>query len=198
MPPRFPARDSTRTVLLGLLARYGPKHGYELRALIEQQHIDLIADVHHGAIYSGLKRLARDGLIREVSRGRQGNRPERVAFDITEPGGKELRRLLTDALADPDQPERPIDLAVHFSGLLDCVEVADVLRSRVRALEDNARAVDQLETSTTHEHAGVRAIIEDLSAHYRAVNGVEQRWTASVLRRVEAGGYPTPGRTLND
>ena len=68
----------------------------------------------------------------------------------------------------------------------------------MRALEDNARAVDQLETSTTHEHAGVRAIIEDLSAHYRAVNGVEQRWTASVLRRVEAGGYPTPGRTLND
>jgi hypothetical protein len=56
--------------------------------------------------------------------------------------------------------------------------------------------VDQLEAGTTHDHAGVRALIEDISAHFRSVNEAEQRWTETILRRVEAGGYPTPGRTL--
>ena len=62
---RSPAPDSTRLVLLGLLARYGPQHGYDLRGLIEQQHLDRIADIQYGSIYSGLKRLSRDGLVAE-------------------------------------------------------------------------------------------------------------------------------------
>ena len=184
-------------MVLGLLARYGPRHGYELRTLIEEQFLDVIADVQFGSIYASLKRLARDGLVGEVGRSRSGNRPERVAFDITEEGRKELRRMLTDALVDPAQAQRPVDLAVHFSALLAQDEVADFLRARLDALEAFGRAVDATRRTTSHEVEGVRALIEDISAHFKEINTAERRWTKRVLRRVEAGGYPTPGRTLD-
>jgi len=195
--PRSPAPESIRLVLLGLLTRYGPKHGYELRTLIEQQHLDYISDIQFGSIYAGLKRLTRDGLVEEVGRSRMGNRPDRVAFDVTELGRKELHRLLREAFVDPTQRERPLDLAVHFSGLLPLEEVAGLIRDRLAALESFEKLIKQAEGSTQHEHPGVRALIADISGHFLEVNRAERRWAQRVARRIDAGGYPTPGRTLD-
>jgi DNA-binding PadR family transcriptional regulator len=182
--------------LLGLLCRYGPRYGYELRSLIKEQNLDRIADVQFGSIYSVLKRLERDGLVAEVGRSRAGNRPERVAFDVTEDGRKELRRLVGDALCDPGQAERPVDIALHFSGLLPLDEVAGLLKARLQALDDYHRRLIREKERTTHPHPGVKALIEDISAHFVAVNKAERVWTEKVLARVGAGGYPTPGKTL--
>lgn len=193
---RSPAPESIRLVLLGLLARYGPKHGYELRTLIEQQHLDRISDIQFGSIYAGLKRLSRDGLVDEVGRSRVGNRPDRVAFDVTEVGRKELHRLIREVFVDPTQRERPIDLAVHFSGLLPLNEVAGLIRDRLAALETFEKMIAKAERSTHHEHPGVRALITDISSHFLEVNRAERRWAQRVARRIATGGYPTPGRML--
>lgn len=193
---RSPAPNATRMALLGLLSRYGAKYGYELRTLIKDQNIDRIADVQYGSIYAVLKRLARDGLVAEGDRSRTGNRPERITFGITDSGEKELRRLLADALSDASQPERPIDIALHFSARMPTDEVGNLLRARLSALQEYDRQVVRLKAKTNHPHPGVQALIDDISEHFRIVNRAEQTWTKKVISRVEAGGYPTPGRVL--
>lgn len=193
---RHPAPNITRMALLGLLCRYGPRYGYELRTLVKEQNLDRIADVQYGSIYSVLKRLSRDGLVVEVERSRSGNRPERIAFDVTDEGRKELRRLVADALTDPGQAERPVDIALHFSGLLSLDEVAAFLQSRLDALDEHHRHLVRERKKTTHPHPGVRALIADISAHFTSINRAERVWTEKVLARVQEGGYPTPGKTL--
>jgi hypothetical protein len=39
-------------------------------------------------------------------------------------------------------------------------------------------------------------LVEDISDHFRRVNAAEIAWTKTVLTRVRAGGYQTPGRRL--
>ena len=197
MPATAPS--VTRMVLLGLLCRYGPKYGYELKALIKEQNLNRITDIQFGSIYSTLKRLARDGLVVEVERSRSGNRPERIAFDVTDDGRKEMRSLIGEALCATRQTERAVDIGVHFSSLLALDEVAPLLRRRLEALEDYQRRFFGQPVPTDHPHPGVRVLIQDIAAHFETVNLAEISWTRRVLARVEDdGGYPTPGKKLKD
>ncbi len=123
----MPSADCTRIVILGLLCRHGPQYGYELRKRIVDQNLNDLADVQLGSIYAALKKLAREGLLEEHERSRAGNRQTRTAFRVTELGRKELRSLIEHAFENGEQPERPVDLAVHFSGLLPQDEVVELL-----------------------------------------------------------------------
>lgn len=65
------------------------------------------------------------------------------------------------------------------------------------ALEGFERLIIKAQRSTHHEHPGVLALIADISAHFREVNRAERRWAQRVAHRIDSGGYPTPGRTLD-
>jgi DNA-binding PadR family transcriptional regulator len=175
--------------LLGLLCRFGPCYGYELRVLIERQNLHRVADVRYGSIYAALKRLARDKLVVEVERSRAGNRPERVAFEVTDEGRAALRTLLSDAIRDPGQAERPVDIALHFSGLLDLDEVESLIRTRMANLGAYHAAITRAPDPSPHPDPGMQALLEDIREHFVAVNRAERAWTETVLARVKAGGY---------
>ena len=188
---RLPSPDCTRIAILGLLCRHGAQHGYELRRLIEKQHIDALSNVQFGSIYAALKRLATDGFVEDVGQSREGGRPARTTYRITKLGKQELRRLLELAFVDATQPERPVDLAVHFSGLLPVDAVARLLESRLRNLDAFATAIDHAVASTEHPDPAVHELIAAMSDHFHSVNRVEREWSARVLASVHAGAYRT-------
>lgn len=186
---RTSSPDCTRIAILGLLCRHGAQHGYELRKRIVDQHLDDIADVQLGSIYAAFKKLAHEGLLEKVGEARSGNRPTRSMFRITAVGRKELRSMLADAFRDPSQPERPVDLAVHFSGLLGLDEVIGLLEERVAALHGLSRVIDRTAESTKHDDPAVRDLIRDISDHFRTVNRAELAWAKRVLARAREGAY---------
>ena len=188
---RLPSPDCTRIVILGLLCRHGPQYGYELRKRITDQNLNDIADVQLGSIYAALKRLSDEGLLEQHSVSRPGNRPTRTTFRITEVGKKELRALMTHAFTDPQQPERPIDLAVHFSGLLSVDEVVQLLEARLDALERYAGVIARTAKSTQHDDPAVRELIRDIPAHFAQINRAEIAWTKRVLAAARSGSYRT-------
>jgi len=188
---RLPSPDCTRIAILGLLCRHGPQHGYELRKRIVDQHINDISNVQLGSIYAALKKLSTEGLAEQRGRSREGKRPTRTTFAITDLGKKELHSLIANAFTDPQQPERPIDLAVHFSGLLDLEEVIVLLEERLHALDGFGSAIDRAQRSTAHEDPAVLEIVRDLSDHFRRVNRAELAWTNRVLENARSGAYRT-------
>src|SRR5437773_11594761 len=97
---RLPSPDCTRIAILGLLCRDGAKHRYELRKLIENQHIDGLADIQFGSIYAALKRLRDEGYLKEHRPSQEGNRPAKTTYGITQLGKKELRSLIERAFTD--------------------------------------------------------------------------------------------------
>ncbi len=192
---RLPSPDCTRIAILGLLCRHGAQHGYELRKRIVDQNINDIADIQLGSIYAALKRLAQDGLIETTGQTRDGNRPTRTMFKITEVGKKELRQLITDAFLDPQQPERPVDLAVHFSGLLTIDDVTILLEQRIHVLERYASVIER-GSKVKHDDPAVRELIRDIPDHFRRINRAEIAWTKHVLANARAGAYRTGSAEL--
>lgn len=188
---RLPSPDCTRIAILGLLCRHGEKHGYELRRLIEAQHINDISNVQFGSIYAALKRLGADGFVEEVGRSQEGGRPARTTYRVTKLGKKELRRLLADAFLNAEQPERPVDLAVHFSGLLPVEDVAELLERRIEALDAYHAGIERLVAATEHPDPPVHELIDAMADHFGSVNRVERQWSERVLARVRSGGYRT-------
>nr|WP_256870502.1 helix-turn-helix transcriptional regulator [Paenarthrobacter nitroguajacolicus] len=92
------------------MAEKGPMHGYQLRLIAERGHMQNWTDITPGAIYGALKRLLRDGLVREVRNEREGGRPERQIVELTVEGREELDALVTEAATAFRLPPDPFDL----------------------------------------------------------------------------------------
>ena len=68
-------------------------HGHRLRLLAERFRVHLWTDITVGAVYGAMKRLAAEGLLREAGREREGNRPTRQLYEITDAGHLALSAL---------------------------------------------------------------------------------------------------------
>lgn len=177
-------------VVLGLLARHGPRHGYQLRRLIEVQNIDRFANVQLGSIYATLKRLTSEGMVESrATETAAGRGPARTVHAVTDAGRSELNELLAHSFVTVEQPERPVDLALHFSSLLPLEAVVELLERRLSALTRHRQAAAGLVAVTEHPAPGVQELIRDIGEHFAAVNQAELDWTARVLRCARGGGY---------
>src|ERR1700712_5808862 len=64
----------------------GPMHPYEMYQLLVKRMKNEIVKVRPGSLYHAVDRLERDGYARVIGTGRDGQRPERTTYEITETG----------------------------------------------------------------------------------------------------------------
>lgn len=119
--------------LLGLLMK-GPKHGYEMKKILEEE-VSQFLDLSSGPVYYTLKGLEGKGLVSKTV-GQAGRRPEKYIYEITEQGKEEFRRLLGENFLILQRPFLNIDLSLYFLEFLDCSEVREKLDRRLRSLRE--------------------------------------------------------------
>ncbi len=83
--------------LLALLIP-GPRHGYDLKRAHDEWFAGM-RPLAFGQVYSTLSRLQRDGLA-QVAHTESGEGPERVIYELTEPG----RQQVIEWLSEPVDP----------------------------------------------------------------------------------------------
>src|SRR5262245_37108578 len=83
------------------LLRLRPMHPYEMRRLIREWHKDDFLDLKRGSLYHAVDRLRKAGLIDPVETRREGKRPERTVYRLTEAGAREGTAWLRAMLARP-------------------------------------------------------------------------------------------------
>lgn len=118
-----------------------------------------------------------------------GRGPARTIFAITDAGRDELLELISRSMVSVEQPERPVDLALHFSSLLPVDSVVDLLERRPTALSDYGQALARLVDSTEHSAVGVQELIHDIDEHFATINRAEHEWTQHVLASARKGGH---------
>ena len=104
--------SAIRLFILGTLAASGPLHGHQIRQQAQADRTDRYTDIQVGSLYGALKRMAREGLVREVRTERVGNRPERTVYEITPEGRQALSVIREDVLHKVSLPHDPFDLAL--------------------------------------------------------------------------------------
>ncbi len=104
--------SSIRLFVLSSFAEFGPMHGHLLRSIAEKMQVPLWTDISVGAVYGAMKRLAGEGLLSEQRSEREGNRPTRQIYEITDEGRRVLDELRREGLRDVWFKPDPFDLAL--------------------------------------------------------------------------------------
>lgn len=121
----------TRLMVLGTLARHGPKHGHEIRRTAEVTDAGEWGGVSVGALYRELRVMEGEGLVETVRTEQVGRRPARTVYAITAEGHLELSMLRERAIRSVDWGPDPLGVALMFAGrTADREELVSWLRGR--------------------------------------------------------------------
>ena len=136
--------SAVAVLVLGLLHEQ-PMHPYQLHQTLVERGDTRIVRVNPGAVYHGVERLERDGLVEVVGTDRTGKRPERTTYRITDAGRTEFAVRLTSLLGDehPAYPLFSVGLAEANELPADEV-VAQLVRRRDRKVAHRDRLSDVL------------------------------------------------------
>ena len=134
------AVSATRMMILGLVQMMQPIHGYDVRRELLSWQADKWANVQPGSIYHALRKLAEEGLLREVEKGSVAGRPARTSYEITDKGIAEFETLLRDLWWNVSAVTDPFLAAFSFAPSLPREEVVAALRNRARVLRAGAES----------------------------------------------------------
>jgi DNA-binding PadR family transcriptional regulator len=121
-------------MILGLVSRMQPVHGYDVRRELLSWSADDWANVAPGSIYHALKKLAVEDMLAEVATEQVGTRPARTTYRITAKGEAEFQELLRKCWWELDQPIDPFLSAMGFLPALPRDEAVAALHNRARML----------------------------------------------------------------
>ncbi|MFO7250171.1 MAG: PadR family transcriptional regulator [Actinomycetes bacterium] len=176
------------TVLAMLSVR--ASHPYELHRFIVETRKDYVTGLPR-SLYHAVERLARDGLIVPVETSREGRRPERTVYEITEDGREELASRLRMLLERPEPDRRTLLAAVSLIGCLPAAEARRALRNRLAALE-GLIAGAEAQARALLDGGLPEPLLLELDCD-RALYAAEAEWVRGLIERLEAGELDWPG-----
>src|SRR5215216_563094 len=125
----------------------GPKHPYELGRTLREHGDDRSIKFNHGSLYMVVGQLAKAGFVTERETTREGQRPERTVYALTEAGRYELHDWLRALVEDPQHEYPQFVAALSLIGALPPSEVLALLRRRLDRLAE--------------QRAEIRALVDD-------------------------------------
>ncbi|UAJ79102.1 helix-turn-helix transcriptional regulator [Leifsonia sp. ZF2019] len=143
-----PSLTPLAVAALALLAE-GPTHPYEMYQTLVLRSEDRLVKVRPGSLYHTVDRLARQGYVRATGTEREGNRPERTTYEITEQGTRALTERIADIVGTPvnEYPEFPVGLGESHN--LPVESVIALLRQRVSLIRADIETLDDAKRSVT-------------------------------------------------
>ncbi|MFC8243196.1 helix-turn-helix transcriptional regulator [Streptomyces chartreusis] len=115
-----------------------PMHPYEIAQTLRQQGKDASTKINYGSLYTVVQNLEKHGFVEVTEVQKQGNRPERTVYGLTEAGREEMTEWLSDLMAVPAKEYPIFETALSLMGALPPDEVVRLLEERVKALEVQA------------------------------------------------------------
>lgn len=169
-------------VLTALYER--PMHPYQLHQVLIERGKDLIAEVKPGSIYHAVQRLEKYGLAEAIDTSRDGRRPERTTYRITDAGRTACLGWVEGMIARP-KPDYPQFLAgIASMAALEPATAERSLRERAGALEQEITRL-QAELDQTSTFLPRVVLVE--SEYLIAVRTAELAWARGIIADLRSG-----------
>jgi DNA-binding PadR family transcriptional regulator len=117
------------------LLRECPMHPYQMQQLLRMRHKDEILALKRGSLYHAIARLLKSELIAIEATGRDGRRPERTTYRVTDTGREAMVENLRRMVAIPRRESSEFMASMSFLVYLPPAEAAERLAERARILE---------------------------------------------------------------
>ncbi|MFA6809122.1 MAG: helix-turn-helix transcriptional regulator [Eubacteriales bacterium] len=184
--------------ILGLLQRFGPQHGYQIKKIIAEQLADF-TQIKLPTIYYHLEKMETEGLL-SVSKGKSGSRPEKTIYSVTDRGLAEFRNKLVKLLVFDYRAVFPSDGVFYFSEYLETEEIVEHLKSYIQKMQETISLIHK------HQKETMEYVPDDMKTmvgivfsrhlhHYQA----ECDWAEETLKNlVKMGVYNGKAKDYRD
>jgi DNA-binding PadR family transcriptional regulator len=168
-----------------------PMHRYEMASIMRARGKDQDMDIKWGSLYTVVDNLLKHGYLEVIGATRQGARPERTIYQITEAGTRELvdwtRELLS--VVDPEHPRFAAGLSVL--AVLPPDEVIDLLQIRLDILQQSLAAQRATITAASAQVPRLFLLENEYSV---AIADAEAAWLKTLLDELNGGTHPDLAR----
>lgn len=164
-----------------------PMHPYEMATVIKERGKDRDMQVKWGSLYTVVANLAKHGLIEAAESHREGGRPERTTYRITDAGREELADWTRELVADPEWEPPRFEAALSVLAILPPAEATELLAQRLERLD--AQLAKQRAALTEHSAALPRLFLIE-NEYDLALRETEASWLRALLAELTAGSFP--------
>jgi DNA-binding PadR family transcriptional regulator len=112
-----------------------PMHPYEMASTLRARGKDHSIKINWGSLYTVVQNLEKYQFIEATGTTRQGRRPERTVYSITDAGRDELEDWLRELVRVPEREYARFEAALSLLPVLPPEEAAEMLEQRVRRMD---------------------------------------------------------------
>ncbi|MER6945233.1 PadR family transcriptional regulator [Nonomuraea sp. NPDC000554] len=172
-------------VLSALVQR--PMHPYEMASVLRARDKDQDMKIKWGSLYTVVRNMDKHGLIEAVESARQGGRPERTVYRVTDAGREELADWTRELLSTPEREPSSFEAGLSVMAGLGPDEVVRLLRQRVDRLRERLAADRE---RLARERAELPRLFVVESEYALAVGEAEATWTQELVDELTTGRFP--------
>jgi DNA-binding PadR family transcriptional regulator len=162
-----------------------PMHPYEMVSLMRERGKHESVRLRYSSLYSVVEALVREGLISLRETLREGRRPERTIYELTESGRVEFFAWLRELIGEPMKEFTQFAAGLTFLPALHPDEALALLEVRVRLLEEENEELRSRLDSAREQGLPQLFLIE--SEHELILREAELEWVRGLVHHIETG-----------
>jgi DNA-binding PadR family transcriptional regulator len=162
-----------------------PMHPYELAATMRERHHDEFIRLNFGSLYHTVDSLERAGWIVPAEKEKEGNRPERTIYRLTDSGRAIFLQVVSEIIAQPRREYPYFSAGLMFMHHLDAATASQLLELRAQALQAvSAKLSHILDELLAGGHT--RLTLIELE-HKIATIEAERGWVRKIAKEITEG-----------
>lgn len=173
--------------ILAVLVPGRPMHPYQMATVLRKTGKEHDMRIKWGSLYTVVQNLEKHGFIEATGSDRQGRRPERTSYAITDAGRSELEDWLRELVAVPAPEPSRFEAALSVLGVLSPDEATALLDQRLRALDEDIAARRAMLAQAGNHVARLFLIEADYAL---AIGRAEAEWVRGLLAELTHGTLP--------
>jgi DNA-binding PadR family transcriptional regulator len=164
-----------------------PMHPYEMASLMRARGKENDMEIKWGSLYRVVENLVKHGFLAVAQSERQGGRPERTVYQITDAGRAELVDWTRELLAVPVDKPGPFTAGLSVLGVLAPDDVAGLLAERAERL---AAEIDDAATALAGYLEEVPRLFLVEVEYQLAMRRAQLAWVRSLHDEITDGTLP--------
>jgi DNA-binding PadR family transcriptional regulator len=162
-----------------------PMHPYELASTMRVRHHDEFIRLNFGTLYHTVDVLERKGWILPIEREKEGRRPERTIYKLTNLGQEVLTRTLGELLRKPMREYPHFVAGLMFMHHLTAARAASHLNERAALLDAEVTKFEHVLAELRKQGLTRLALIE--MEHKVAMLEAERNWVRKLEKEIVDG-----------
>lgn len=160
-----------------------PMHPYEMVSLMRERGKHESVRLKYSSLYSVVEALGREGLISARETVREGRRPERTIYELTEAGRVEFFDWLRELIGEPMKEFTQFTAGLSFLPALHPDEAVALLETRVRLLEKEVGEMRSVLDSALEQGLAELFLIEH--EHEHVLRKAELEWVRGLIQEIK-------------